>query len=221
MLYDLNVYVVGRLLLAAVLGGLVGLERELSHKPAGIRTNMLICLGAALFTTISYQMASAFSGDHTRIAAQIIPGIGFIGAGVVIRERGTVIGITSAATIFVVASIGMAVGSGFCLTGIFTALLLLASLVLIGNLEKRLGLHMQLMNFRVTAVGDDTIERVRRIVDEIGIRTRSWDSHRTDGGLIVEFEAEVTVPQQRELLTRLGALDARCEARHIRPVTAL
>jgi putative Mg2+ transporter-C (MgtC) family protein len=222
MLHDLDVYVVGRLLLAAVLGGMVGVERELSHKPAGIRTNMLICLGAALYTIISYEMATAFSGDHTRIAAQIIPGIGFIGAGVVIRERGTVIGITSAATIFVVASIGMAVGSGFYVTGIFTSLLLLASLVLIGNLERRLGLHMQLMNFQVTAAaGADTVERVRRIVDEIGIRARRWNTLRTDESLLVEFEAEVTVPQERELLTRLGALNARCEARPIRPVTAL
>src|ERR1700690_223122 len=112
MLHDLNSYIVARLLLAAFLGGIVGLERELSRKPAGLRTNMLICMGAALFTIISYEMAGNVGGDHTRIAAQIIPGIGFIGAGVVIRERGTIIGITSAATIFVVASIGMTVGAG-------------------------------------------------------------------------------------------------------------
>lgn len=74
MLHDLNTYIVGKLLLAAVLGGVIGLERELSHKPAGIRTNMLICLGAALFTVISYEMAGNVTGDHTRIAAQIIPG---------------------------------------------------------------------------------------------------------------------------------------------------
>ena len=222
MLHGVNTYEIGRLLLAAVLGGAIGLERELSHKPAGIRTNMLICLGAALFTIISYEMAGAFGGDHTRIAAQIIPGIGFIGAGVVIRERGAVIGITSAATIFVVASIGMAVGAGLYGIGVFAAAVLLASLVIIGGLERRLGLHMQLMSFRVTAAaGADTIEKVRRIVDKIGIRTRSWDTHPTDDGVLVEFEAEVTVPQERDLVTRLGALNARCEARPVRAVTAL
>ncbi len=222
MLHDLSTYVVARLLLAAILGGMVGIERELSHKPAGIRTNMLICLGAALFTTVSYQMASLYAGDHTRIAAQIIPGIGFIGAGVVIRERGTVVGITSAATIFVVASIGMAVGSGLYITGVFVALLLLASLVLIGNLERRLGLHMLLVNFRVTSgAADNVAERVRQIVDELGIQTRTWSTRRTDEGQSLEFEAEVTVPQQRVLLSRMGALDARCEARPVRPVTAL
>jgi len=97
---------IGRLLLAAVLGDAVGLERELRHKPAGLRTNMLIGIGAALFTIMSYEMASEFHGDHTRIAAQIIPGIGFIGAGVVLRERGAVTDITSASTILVNASIG-------------------------------------------------------------------------------------------------------------------
>src|SRR5208283_1656269 len=157
--------IVARLLLAAVLGGLVGLERELSHKPAGIRTNMLICLGAALFTIISYEMASNVGGDHTRIAAQIIPGIGFIGAGVVIRERGTIIGITSAATLFVVASIGMAVGSGLYVTGIFTMFLLLSSLVAIGNIEQRVGLHTRVMNFRITAPpGGDPLARIHSIV---------------------------------------------------------
>ncbi|HKV06049.1 MAG TPA: MgtC/SapB family protein [Candidatus Acidoferrales bacterium] len=222
MLHDLNIYIVGRLLLAAMLGGIVGLERELSHKPAGIRTNMLICLGAALFTVVSYEMAASVGGDHTRIAAQIIPGIGFIGAGVVIRERGTVVGITSAATIFVVASIGMAIGSGLNVTGVFVALLLLAALVVIGNLEQRFGLHLQLVNFRVTAgAGSGVVERIREIVDQMGIQTRSWTTHRTDDGLVVEFEGEVTVPQERDLMTRFSAMKAKSESRPVRPVTAL
>jgi len=222
MLHDLNIYVVGRLLLAAVLGGIVGVERELSHKPAGIRTNMLICLGAALFTVVSYEMASNVGGDHTRIAAQIIPGIGFLGAGVVIRERGTIIGITSAATIFVVASIGMAVGAGLYVTGIFTMLLLLGSLVIIGNLEERAGLHMRIMNFRITAPGDtDAAVRVRQIVDEVGLHTRHWHTSRTNDEVLVEFEAEMTVPQERDLANRFGALNARCEARPVAPITPL
>ena len=150
MLHDLNSYILLRLILAAFLGGLIGLERQLRHKPAGIRTNMLICFGAALFTIISYVMAGEVTGDHTRIAAQIIPGIGFIGAGVVIRERGAVLGITSAATIFVMASIGMAVGAGMLGTAIFATLLVLVALVALGILEDRLGLHTQLMTFQLT-----------------------------------------------------------------------
>jgi putative Mg2+ transporter-C (MgtC) family protein len=222
MLHDLSAYVVGRLLLAAVMGGIVGLERELSHKPAGIRTNMLICLGAALFTIVSYEMAGTVGGDHTRIAAQIIPGIGFLGAGVVIRERGAIIGITSAATIFVVASVGMAVGAGLYVTGIFTMFLLLSSLVAIGNIEQRVGLHTRVMNFRITAPpGGDPLARIHSIVEEMGLHARRWHSYKLDDGLLVEFEAEMTIPQERDLMTRLGPLKARFEAHPVPPITPL
>ena len=222
MLHDLNVYIIGRLLLAGLLGGIVGLERELSHKPAGIRTNMLISLGAALFTIISYEAASQFGGDHTRIAAQIIPGIGFIGAGVVIRERGTIIGITSAATIFVVASIGMAVGAGLHVTAVFTTLLLLISLVAIGFTESRLGLHLRVMNFRITGGNVAGLsEKVIHVVEEAGIEARRWHSHPSDEGLFVDFDAQVTYTQQHDLLTRLMGLGVHCDVRPIQPVTPL
>jgi putative Mg2+ transporter-C (MgtC) family protein len=223
MFYDLNLYIIGKLLLAAVLGGLVGLERELSHKPAGLRTNLLICLGAALFTIISTETTRHFGvGDPARIAAQIIPGIGFIGAGVVIRERGAIIGITSAATIFMVASIGMAVGSGMVVTSIFSALLLLGSLVMLGNIEQRLGLHARMMNFRVLAPEPGTLEaRVRQVVDDIGLQPSHWRTAQTDRGFLVEFNAEVTLPQEQELLKHLQLLHAHAEARPVAPVTSL
>jgi putative Mg2+ transporter-C (MgtC) family protein len=217
MLHDLNSYVVGRLLLAVLLGGVVGLERELRHKPAGLRTNILISLGAALFTVISFEMASNVGGDHTRIAAQIIPGIGFIGAGVVLRERGAILGITSAATIFVIASVGMACGAGMPMTATFATLLLLVSLVVLGMVEDRFHLHTRLLTFRVTAPDTpDMISKVHRIVGEMGIDTRSWESSKGDDGLVVEFDAEVTTSQERDLLVKLGAAHAQLEARALR-----
>ncbi|HET9440753.1 MAG TPA: MgtC/SapB family protein, partial [Longimicrobiales bacterium] len=100
-----------RLLLAAALGGMIGLEREHSGKPAGFRTNMLICLGAALITEVSFNVAHTASGDPGRIAAQIVSGIGFLGAGTILHSRGSVYGLTTAATLWVVAAIGMAVGA--------------------------------------------------------------------------------------------------------------
>jgi putative Mg2+ transporter-C (MgtC) family protein len=217
MLHDLTSYIVGRLLLAAVLGGIIGLERELRHKPAGLRTNMLISLGAALFTIISWQMADINGGDHTRIAAQIITGIGFIGAGVVIRERGAVLGITSAATIFVIAAVGMACGAGMPVTAIFTTLLLLVALVLLGVAEANFGLHSQLTTFRITTA-DQTgmIERVHDIASQMGLELRRWQSHRSSDGYVVEFDADVSIPKERELLSKLGALHAHCEAHAIR-----
>ncbi|CUS88767.1 MgtC/SapB family protein, partial [Candidatus Kryptonium thompsonii] len=93
--------------LAIVFGGLIGLERELKGKPAGFRTNILICLGSTLYMILSMKIA----GDPGRIAAQVVTGIGFIGAGTIIQARGTITGLTTAATIFVVASIGLAIGS--------------------------------------------------------------------------------------------------------------
>ena len=222
MLHDLNVYVVGRLLLAAFLGGLVGFERELSHKPAGLRTNMLISLGAALFTIISYEAASQFGGDHTRITAQIIPGIGLIGAGVVIRERGAIIGITSAATIFVVASIGMAAGAGLPVTAIFATLLLLTSLIVLGVVENRLGLNMRILSFRITTSSAPNIaERVRQIVQDAAVEARRWHTYTGDNSFVVEFDAEIAFPQERILLARLSALEAHCEVRPVHWVTPL
>ena len=124
-----------RLVLATILGGIIGLEREFRHKAAGLRTNILICFGASMFTVISAQMADKFGGDHTRIAAQIIAGIGFLGAGAIIHAQGSVVGLTSAATIFVTASVGMAAGAGLYGTAIFATIVILIALVGLGKLE--------------------------------------------------------------------------------------
>src|SRR5258708_36437370 len=107
-----------RLLLAAILGGLIGLERELKHRAAGLRTNMFICFGAAMFTILSADLAGAPS-DAARIAAQIIPGIGFIGAGSILHTRGLTTGLASAAALFVVASVGMSARGSLYVMAIF------------------------------------------------------------------------------------------------------
>ena len=218
MLHDLSGTIVGRLALAAILGGVIGLERELRHKPSGLRTNMLIAFGAALFSVISYQMASNVGGDHTRIAAQIIPGIGFIGAGVVMRERGAVSGITSAATIFVVASIGMAAGIGMPVTAIFATLLCLVALIFFGVFEDRFGLHTRAMSFRIVAEqGQDIAARAHQIVETAGLRPHRWQTRAGAGETSVEFDSEVTSAQERDLLTRLGVLKAHVDVQYFRP----
>src|SRR5258708_6614565 len=107
-----------RLIVAAILGGLIGLEREFKHRAAGLRTNMFICFGAAMFTLLSERLAGVPS-DSARIAAQIIPGIGFIGAGSILHMRGLTTGLTTASTLFVVASVGMAAGGGLYVTPVF------------------------------------------------------------------------------------------------------
>src|SRR5260370_1433901 len=112
-----------RLVLAALLGGVIGLERQLKRRPAGLRTNMFICFGAAMFTILSTELASEFGiGDRTRIAAQIIPGIGFIGAGSILHAKNGVTGLTTAATLFGVPSIGMARSGGLYLLAFFATM---------------------------------------------------------------------------------------------------
>src|SRR5436189_4222758 len=108
-----------QLSLATLFGGAIGLERELGGKPAGLRTNILICIGSVLYTHLSIAMLSAIAGgggtgtDPTRVAGQIVTGVGFIGAGTILHARGAVVGLTSAATIWVVAAIGVALGGGY------------------------------------------------------------------------------------------------------------
>ncbi|MFC1879137.1 MgtC/SapB family protein [Chloroflexota bacterium] len=119
-----TVEIVIKLLLALLAGGLVGVEREFHDKTAGFRTMTFICIGAALFTILSSELGRA-ANDPIRIAASIAPGIGFIGAGVVLRREGHVTGITTASTIWVVAALGMAIGGGYYLvSGIVTVLIM-------------------------------------------------------------------------------------------------
>src|SRR5437773_12121609 len=108
-------------LLAAILGGIIGIEREIRDKPAGLRTNILICVGSTLFMSISTKVAQLLGGDPTRIAAQIISGIGFLGAGAVLHSHGFVLGLTTAATIWVVAGVGIVRWSGMYLVAGFVA----------------------------------------------------------------------------------------------------
>jgi putative Mg2+ transporter-C (MgtC) family protein len=160
--------IIARLVVAAVLGGLIGLERQLRHKPAGLRTNIFICFGSAMFTVLSDSLAAGLGGDHTRIAAQIIPGIGFIGAGSILHSRGSVVGLTTAATLFVVASVGMAVGGGLYITAIFATILILIALALLGKLEKRFGMKSMLMTYEVTgASAEAVLVEANRVLDEV------------------------------------------------------
>ena len=122
--------------LATLLGGAIGLERELSGKPAGLRTNILICIGATLFTVVSIHMLPLGGGvDASRIPAQIVTGVGFIGAGAILHARGAVTGLTSAATIWVVAAIGMALGAAAYIEAVGTTLLVMVVLWGLGSVE--------------------------------------------------------------------------------------
>jgi putative Mg2+ transporter-C (MgtC) family protein len=188
-----------RLLLAAVLGGAIGLERQLRHKPAGLRTNMFICFGAAMFTVLSAKLAGV-PADNARIAAQIIPGIGFIGAGSILHSRGSVTGLTTAATLFVVASVGMAAGGGLYITAVFATMLILIALTVLGNLEGRFGLRLVLGTYEV--LGHDTealLTEVNRILSTEGLTTQNVHVAGVPEQRRVVFSVLCSRPDQAQL----------------------
>jgi putative Mg2+ transporter-C (MgtC) family protein len=194
-----------RLVLAAILGGAIGLEREFKHRPAGLRTNLFICLGAAMFTLLSDALAVEHIGDHTRIAAQIIPGIGFIGAGSILHNRGDLVtGITSAATLFVVASIGMAVGGGLYLTAIFATALILFCLFLLGRAEQRLNIKLLVNTYEVTGSGADIISsEVNLVLERIHAMMQNVQVAATKQHVRLQFDVEGTRREQEIVLRAL------------------
>ena len=194
-----------RLVVAAVLGGLIGLEREIKHRPAGLRTNLFICVGAAMFTLLSDKLAVEFLGDHTRIAAQIIPGIGFIGAGSILHNRGDLItGITSAATLFVVASVGMAVGGGLYLTATFATALILLCLFLLGRAEQRFNIKLLVNTYEVTGSSADIIKtEVNFLLERIHAIMQDVQVAETRQHVRLQFDVEGTRKEQEAVLDAL------------------
>jgi len=127
-----------KLVLACICGGLIGYLREREKKAAGLRTHMLVCSGSTLFTLVSIYMASLFPGsDAGRIAANVVVGIGFIGAGTIIQSQGSIIGITTAASIWVASAIGLALGCGFYFGGVLTTFLAILILKILHEIEKK------------------------------------------------------------------------------------
>src|SRR5580765_6057528 len=194
-----------RLLFAAILGGLIGLERESKHRAAGLRTNMFICFGAALFTILSRGLAAEPS-DYTRIAAQIIPGIGFIGAGSILHTRGLTTGLTTAATIFVVASVGMAAGGGLYLTAFFATGLVLGSLFFLGYAEENFNIKRLLSSYEVTGASVEEIsQEVTRILEPHHRLMQNVMSGNTGQHVRLQFDVEGCSRDQKELLRQLKA----------------
>jgi putative Mg2+ transporter-C (MgtC) family protein len=208
-----------RLVLAGILGGIIGLERELRHRPAGLRTNMFICFGSALFTILSDALAVEHIGDHTRIAAQIIPGIGFIGAGSILHSRGLTTGLTTAATLFVVASVGMAAGGGLYLTAIFSTGVVLLALFTLGHLELTFSLKNLLSTFEVTGKSVDEIsQEVNRILEHKHRMMQNVISGSTSQHVRLQFDVAGCNREQGELLRDLKASSVLGTAIYLGPV---
>jgi putative Mg2+ transporter-C (MgtC) family protein len=195
-----------RLTVAAVLGAIIGIERDLHRRPAGMRTSLFVCLATALFTILSGEISRLF-GDtgSTRIASNIVQGIGFLGAGAILREAGGRIGMTTAATIFVEAAIGMAAGGGLYAVATYSAALVLFGLVFLGWFAQRFNLKYRCMVFRITASQAESVaSEVQRLMAELKVPMEHFRVSMAGGSSVVEFESTVSHSQQEKIVTQLS-----------------
>jgi len=190
--------IVLRLMLAAILGGLIGLERESLERPAGLRTHILVCVGSCLIMLVSmFAFNTGFDGpkDPGRIAAQVISGIGFLGAGTIIREGVNVRGLTTAASLWVVAGIGLAVGGGMFFAAALTTAIVFLALVFFGYLERHYLINKNTQRFKMCiADKPGTMGQIASFFGERGISIRNITMHQgsKSNKIDVEFVLKLT-----------------------------
>jgi len=165
--------------LAVLMGGAVGLERQIAGKPAGLRTNILICLGSALVMDLSMNLMGPDGrvGDPARMAAQVVTGIGFIGAGTIMQSKGTISGLTSAATIWTVAAIGLTIGAGFYVEGLGATAMVLIVLLVIGNLEHTLLRTQRTVPMTIRAAVEADFAALDQLIQDSGLKVIDRDTY--------------------------------------------
>lgn len=180
-----------RLLFALVIGGALGLQREIEGKPAGMRTNMLMCLGSCLLMILSIEISRVgeFPADPTRIAAQVMTGIGFLGAGAILKARLTVTGLTSAATIWFVAAMGLVIGWGAYLLAALGTFLVLLVLGVIGRFENLIGgkQRRHILVFRYPMVSQ-RMKQAKRLYAALHIHVEDIEISREGEKIVAELE---------------------------------
>lgn len=202
-----------RVLAAAVMGAVVGFERERHNQPAGLRTHIILVIGAALAMTLSINIAMQFrpavSGDPARLAAQVISGIGFLGAGAILRYGTSVRGLTTATSLWTMAVVGLAVGAGYYLIGAAATALLILALSILDGVEKHLIRSKISVPVQITYLDDpDMYKKVREIVDQHSMQVLSFSIykdlvnktstleavlHTRENGIVEELVREINV----------------------------
>lgn len=165
-------------------GMIVGAERQFKQKAAGTRTLTLICVGSTIFTLASILLAGgAQMADRTRIAAQVVTGVGFLGAGAIIRHRGAVVGLTTGATIWAVAAIGVLVGGGYAAAGLVLTFVVVGMLVAVQTLERRVLERCQFADCKIVYKPDSGKTRLRllRVLDDYKVPDDAWQVYEKDG----------------------------------------
>ena len=205
--------IVVRLLWAALLGAVIGAERAFHRRPAGLRTGLCVAVGAAFFTILSVEIARA-TGDAstTRIASNIVQGIGFLGAGVILRDRGGVTGLTTAATVFVVAALGMGAGAGMFRESGFACVLVLFALVFLVYVENWFGLKPRYMLFRMSSdPGVDLVSEVHQCFSSLGITLDNFQVSMTGQKNLIQFDADISHRKQEKIFAALPRPGATVE----------
>jgi putative Mg2+ transporter-C (MgtC) family protein len=198
--------VAGRLLLASFLGGVIGIDREYHHKASGVRTNLLICFGAALFTFLSSVVAGGSSTNKGQIASNIVQGIGFLGAGLILRNRDRISGLTSAATVWAVASIGMACGAGLYIPAVFSTLLVLIALEGVGLLERKANLKLYSIIYEVRGFDPSSMAAaVLKAMDHIQRRLVGPEQENIGGLNRISFSVFTSRKDHNQLLSIMKA----------------
>lgn len=195
-----------RLGFAALLGAAIGVERDYHKRPAGIRTSLFVCLGAALFTVLSGELAHRLGDTSgTRIASNLVQGIGFLGAGAILRESGTLIGMTTAATIFVEAAIGMAAGGGMYAVAAYSAGLVLFGLIVLAWITTWASLKPRMIAVRITAGHTQNVTaEVQRLLVDLNVRPQHFRASMAGENTIVEFDGDLRHRQEEKVVQQLN-----------------
>jgi putative Mg2+ transporter-C (MgtC) family protein len=205
-----------RVVIAAALGAVIGLERERSNQPAGLRTHIILVVGSALAMTLSINIAMEFrplvpNGDPGRIAAQVVSGIGFLGAGAILRYGTSIKGLTTASSLWTLAVVGLVVGAGYYIAAIGTTLLLLGVLTALNILEHRL--INPYLNFELTITGEDRpafIPDLKKILRKNSVRYSRFTIVKNLKRKILKVETQVQIHNEEgvePLMTDLSALN--------------
>jgi putative Mg2+ transporter-C (MgtC) family protein len=191
-----------RLGLGVVLAFAIGLEREIHGRPAGIRTHMLVALGAMMFS----EVGRSFGGDPARVAAQVVTGVGFLGAGTIMRMGGEVKGLTTAASVWATAAIGMAVSSGgvFAIVAVAATVLVLLTLALVDDLQRRIVREPKQDILRLRTTSKACLPAIIDYLHEAGVNVRSSEIHSDEGEYEMVFEVE---PRKAQALSVGAAVE--------------
>jgi putative Mg2+ transporter-C (MgtC) family protein len=216
--------VVLRILLGTVLGAVIGFERDLHGRPAGLRTHAIVALASATFMVVStrfvyfqhYAPADLVSVDPSRIASSVVSGIGFLGAGAILRTGITIRGLTTAAGLWLVSAIGMAAGGGMYLIAVFVTAIGLAALTLLRRFEDR---GEPIARQRITVITDESLSPISAVADALVkagalVSQEEYERQRDDGKVRIVFEVRTPAPVQSVDLAR--ALETVAGVKHVK-----